>query len=339
LGTPGGRRAYVQGGPLQAAPLRKAGSARVRNDLVPDRSQMSTQAQQDRSEPQVHPLPKSGIVWIASFPKSGNTWARTFLHNLARIRSGEAGEQDINQMSRFSTWDLDKRIYAKYLGFEPDNEKHRKEIAAIRHRVHQHIADSADGLVFVKTHNAMLMDRGHSAINFAVTAGAVYVVRNPLDVAISYGHHMGKPVDIAIEMMAMPDMETDGSDRATYEVYGSWSRHVWSWTRTPHRAVLVMRYEDMLADPTRTFGGLARHLLLDPTPDQLREATELPSFERLQAQERERGFRERPEGSDGNFFREGRAGQWKEWLTQAQVDRIVRDHGEQMRRFGYLPLS
>jgi hypothetical protein len=54
---------------------------------------------------------------------------------------------------------------------------------------------------------------------------------------------------------------------------------------------------------------------------------------------REKGFRERPPNADQNFFREGRAGQWKEVLTRAQIDRVVRDHGEQMQRFGYWPLA
>jgi transposase len=42
----------------------------------------------------------------------------------------------------------------------------------------------------------------------------------------------------------------------------------------------------------------------------------------LQVQEKERGFRERPLYADQNFFREGRAGQWKSVLTSIQVDRI-----------------
>jgi hypothetical protein len=280
----------------------------------------------------------SGIVWIASYPKSGNTWARAFLHNLVKVRSGESDEQDINQMARFSTWELDKKRYAHHLGFEPDNSSHRSEIAATRHAVHREIADAVPGLVFIKTHNSLVMDRGHSTINFAATAGAIYVVRNPLDVAISYAHHSGGSVDDAVTRMAMTDAETNGNDRAVYEVHGSWSQHVWSWTRNPHRALHVMRYEDMLADPNKAFGALARHLLLNATPRQLKKAVERSSFARLQAQEREKGFRERPPTADQNFFREGRAGQWKEVLTPAQIDRIVRDHGEEMQRFGYLPL-
>lgn len=282
---------------------------------------------------------QSGIVWIASYPKSGNTWIRAFLHNLVRLRTGEDGEQDINEMARFSTWDLDKKRYAKFLGFEPDNAAHRSEIAATRHAVHRQIADSIDGLLFIKTHNCLVMDRGHSTINFDVTAGAVYVVRNPLDVAISYAHHSGVTIDDAIARMAVTDAETAGSDSAVYEVHGSWSQHVWSWTRNPHRALHVVRYEDLLVDPQQAFAAMARHLLLDSTRRRLAKAIELSSFARLQAQEREKGFRERPASADQNFFREGRAGQWKDVLTAAQIDRVVRDHGEEMRRFGYLPLD
>lgn len=280
---------------------------------------------------------RAGIVWIASFPKSGNTWARAFLHNLVRLQNGEPGEQDINEMARFSTWDLDKKRYARVLGYEPDNAVHRREIAATRHAVHQQIVDEREGLVFVKTHNALVMDRGHSTINFTVTAGAIYIVRNPLDIVISYAHHSGLSVDEAIEGMAAQDAESEGNDNSVYEVHGSWNQHVWSWTRNAHGALLVVRYEDMLADPRSTFAAMVRHLRLAPTRRQLARAIERSSFARLKAQELERGFRERPPRADQNFFREGRAGQWKEVLSPAQVERIVRVHGEQMQRFGYLP--
>jgi hypothetical protein len=282
---------------------------------------------------------ESGIVWIASYPKSGNTWVRAFLHGLIRLQNGERGEQDINEMSRFSTWDLDKQQYANFLGFMPDNATHRREIAATRHAVHRQMADSIQGLVLVKTHNCLVIDRGHSTVNFAVTAGALYVVRNPLDIAISYAHHAGAPIDEVIERMSQTDSETNGSDDAVYEVQGSWSQHVWSWTRNANRALHVVRYEDMLADPTGALAAIARHLLLNPNRRQLMKAINGASFARLQAQEKQNGFRERPPSADQSFFREGRAQQWKTVLTPAQVDRIVRDHGEQMQRFGYLPLD
>jgi hypothetical protein len=98
-----------------------------------------------------------------------------------------------------------------------------------------------------------------------------------------------------------------------------------------------MRYEDMLAEPQKTFGALARHLLFTPSESELADAIDRSSFERLREQEEKAGFKERPEKAE-RFFREGRAEQWKDVLTPAQVQRIVDAHGEQMRRFGYLPL-
>jgi hypothetical protein len=187
----------------------------------------------------------------------------------------------------------------------------------------------------VKTHHALVLDRGVPTINFAVTAGAIYIVRNPLDVAISFSHHMSASIDTAIEEMALDDLETAVGDKAVYEVYGSWSQHVDSWTRKSHRTIYVMRYENMLADPFRTFGGLARHLLMKPTDDQLRLAIERSSFEILKKQEEDAGFREKPERAE-RFFREGKSDQWKEGLTRRQVRRIVHDHHVQMERFGYL---
>ena len=113
-----------------------------------------------------------------------------------------------------------------------------------------------EGLIFVKTHQAIVVDRGHPTINFAVTAGAIYIVRNPLDVAISYAHHLGQPIDFAIDFLNLKNAETSVTAKQVYEVYGSWSQHVLSWTRKPHPAIYVMRYEDMLGEPAKNFRRL-----------------------------------------------------------------------------------
>ncbi|MBI2716244.1 MAG: sulfotransferase domain-containing protein [Rhizobiales bacterium] len=287
---------------------------------------------------QTDPQPKSGLVWLASYPKSGNTWTRAFLSNLASILEGDEQPLDVNSIGRFTVGENFTQFYKERLGFEPTgSDEHRRQIAALRHEVQQWIADQFEGLVFVKTHNALVIDRGHSIINFAVTSGAIYIVRNPLDVAISLSHHMNKTIDQAIETMGSPDVESQVNEKRVHEFWGSWSQHVMSWTRKPHHAIYGMRYEDMLSDPEKTFGKLADHLLLGPTRAQLRQAIERSSFANLKSQEEKQGFKEKPEHAE-RFFREGRAGQWKEVLTAAQVDRIVKDHGEQMKRFGYWPL-
>ncbi len=276
-------------------------------------------------------------MWLASYPKSGNTWTRAFLSNLANVLAGEDEALNINSINRFTIGENFQQFYEERLGFKP-TEEHRKEIAALRHDVQEWIADQFEGLVFVKTHNGLVNDHGRSIINFAVTSGAIYIVRNPLDVAISLAHHMGKTIDEAIETMARPDTETPINEKRVHEIWGSWTQHVESWTRKSHPAIYVMRYEDMLAEPEKIFGGLARHLRLDATPAQLALAIERSSFAKLRSQEEKEGFKEKSEKAE-RFFREGRAGQWKETLSPKQIERIVNDHGKQMTLFGYLPLA
>lgn len=278
--------------------------------------------------------PAAGILWLASYPKSGNTWTRVFLHNLFGLIEGDGAEHDINEINEYTTWDLAAKRYEVHLGKSVLNAS-RDEIAAARPRVQADIAAQTDGLALVKTHHALVLDRGHPTLNFAVTSGAVYLVRNPLDVAISFAHHMGTDIDAAIDQMGTEGLETEVTEKSVYEIYGSWSQHVQSWTAKPHRAICVMRYEDMLERPFESFARLSRHLLLRPTPEQLDEAIARSSFSRLKAQEEARGFREKPDSS-AQFFREGRSGQWREGLSRRQIRRIVQSHAPQMRRFGYL---
>ena len=279
---------------------------------------------------------QKGLIWLASYPKSGNTWTRTFLHNLLFFMRGEAdGEWDINKLNEFSTSSQSMARYEKLSGKAwPDIS--RREIAALRGKVQEETSENASGLAFVKTHNGLMLDRDYPTINFAVTTGAVYIIRNPLDVAISYSHHLSCSIDRAIEIMGTPHYETKGSERQVHEVMGSWSEHVESWAGKPHRAIHVMRYEDMLSNPQRVFGSLAKFLLLRPSENDLNKAIEASSFETLQKQEAEKGFREKPEKAE-KFFRSGKTDQWQEFLNKEQIKKIVSDHGMVMSIFDYIP--
>jgi len=288
------------------------------------------------SEAPVEKTGPTGILWIASYPKSGNTWTRALLNNLLKIiqDEDEGAPQNINRMNEYTIWDISAKPYEKIIG-QPPKDVDREEIAKARPQVQAMIAERTDGLAMVKTHHALVLDRGVPAINFEVTSGAIYIVRNPLDVAVSFANHLGSTVDVAIEQMGVRNLETGVSEQSVYEIYGSWSQHVESWTRKPHRAIYVMRYEDMLEQPMATFSGLARHLLLPATKEQLEVAIARSSFEELKKQEEAEGYKEKPDSAP-KFFRSGKAGEWRHELTPAQVTKIVRDHHEQMRRFGYL---
>jgi hypothetical protein len=274
------------------------------------------------------------IIWLASYPKSGNTWLRAFLHNLLR---NPAEGYDINQLDDFTLGESSYGWY-KLIDDRPLEAYSVAEVAAMRPKVHKRLTTLYPDSIFVKTHCAVMEDHGVPTVNFEATAGAIYVVRNPLDVAISYAHHLGTSVDIAIEFMAKSRSMSPASNNHVHELLGSWSEHVESWTAKPTRALHVVRYEDMLGKPQATFGAIVRFLGLKPPRERLERAINRSSFRVLQEQERRYGFKERGEHAE-RFFREGKAGQWRKLLTQEQIERIAQAHSEQMRRFGYYPVT
>ena len=272
------------------------------------------------------------IVWLASYPKSGNTWLRAFLHNL--LRNPEEA-YDINRIADFTLGDSDLRWYLGPIG-RPPGDWTREEVGRARAGVHAAMTGAFPDSVFVKTHNALVADRTGPMITLAETAAAIYLVRNPLDVAVSFADHLGKSLDETIDFMADPGAESLNTERAVYQIYRSWSEHVLSWTETPHPGLHVVRYEDMLTEPTGTFRAVARFLGLDPPRPRLERAIRRSSFRVLQEQERRHGFAERSPLA-AQFFREGKAGQWRRALTPEQADRVVASQRRQMERFGYLP--
>ena len=274
------------------------------------------------------------LIWIASYPKSGNTWVRVFVHNLLRELSGSAAPQDINRLHEHAGWEFGAKQFEAALG-KPIKETSHRELAEARPSAQSWLARSRPGPFLAKTHLCIGQEFDVPTINLDVTLAAVYVVRNPLDVAISFAHHLGETLDATIAKMALPNFTTQNREKHVYEVMGSWSQHVAGWIGLFSRPVHIMRYEDMLADPLRSFSKLARFLRLEPNENQLKSAIEKSSFAELKRQESERGFKEKPPSAE-KFFRAGRSGQWVEQLSPAQVQDIVRAHAPRMQRFGYL---
>src|SRR5471032_1030711 len=133
----------------------------------------------------VKELPMAGIVWLASYPKSGSTWLRAFLHNF--LRSPERA-YDINRLTDLTAGESMTHLYrAQDPAFDQNPSEQR--VRELRPLVHAAISRSSPDTVLVKTHNALVEEDGYPLISLGLTAGAIYVVRNPLDVAISFSHH------------------------------------------------------------------------------------------------------------------------------------------------------
>ena len=272
------------------------------------------------------------IVWIASYPKSGNTWVRAFLHNV--LRQPDA-PQDINALTELSTGESGATRYQRH-DPRPPGAWSIEDVQRMRPLVHRDIMAEAPGMVFCKTHNAMLAVRGVSLLTPEATAGAIYILRDPRDIAVSYSRHLGRSIDDTIAFMADTGAATGGTETKVFEMHSSWSAHVDFWTRRADPRLHVMRFEEMLASPEQAFAGLAAFLGETPAPERLARAIRFSAFDELRGQEQARGFSEQPAESAGPFFRAGRAGEWREVLSPAQRARIERDHAAMMTRLGYL---
>ena len=269
------------------------------------------------------------LVWLASYPKSGNTWVRAFLHNY--IANAQM-PHSINSLVEFSV----AECAAAFFG-APGEVLEPQAVQAKRPEVHEALTRLHDDLVFVKTHNANLSVHGTDLCTPGPTAGAIYIVRDPRDVALSYAAFTGKSVDEIIDFMGQEGAANASDGVQVFELLSSWSSHALSWVAAPRR--LLVRYEDLLAQPERGFGRIIRFLGTRdaaPEPERLKRAIAFSSFATLAGQEEREGY-QASGASGGKFFRAGRAGGWRKSLTPAQAAKIWTTHGAVMAKFGYTP--
>jgi hypothetical protein len=271
-----------------------------------------------------------GIYWLASYPKSGNTWLRAFLTN---YRNDGHAPADINTLD--GHWSATTRhSFEEYTGLESSALTPR-QINYYRPSVYERMAHENPDPLFFKVHDAYIRNsEGLPIFPSGVTSGVVYLVRNPLDVAVSYAHHQAKGIDDIVLEMGRDDALLRGGSQLPQTV-SSWSANVRTWTAQTHLPTHIVRYEDMLSRPCATFASILRFLGLNLDERRLDKAIAFSSFESLRNQETSCGFREKQPISP-SFFREGKAGTWRYTLSTTQVRRLVRDHREMMLQFEYL---
>lgn len=275
-----------------------------------------------------------GIFWLSSYPKSGNTWFRIVLANALNATSDPV---DLNKLNTGAI--ASARVWIdEALGFDSADFSHH-EIDQLRPLVYQWHGKGVAHRTYHKIHDAYtFLDNNASLIPSEGCLGALYFIRNPLDVAISFAHHSQCSIDKSIELMGNKKNAFCKNKHKQHEQLRqwllSWSDHVRSWT-TAEINVLVIRYEDMKQNTLATFTKAFEFLQLDPVQVNLIRALDNASIEKLQQQEKQFGFRERPSNVD-SFFRKGVVGDWRDTLTPKQVERIIYDHGEVMQQYGYL---
>ena len=276
-----------------------------------------------------------GAYWLASYPKSGNTWFRIFLQNLL---DDAASPADINRL-KIRTMPANRHWLDTALGFDTADLT-GAELVNVRPAAHEWEATQYEDFQYWTIHDAYSLTAGGMPLTGRTgILGAVYILRNPLDVCLSYANYTGLSIDKIIDMMIDPRTaiarDGDGLKLRVQQVLLSWSDHVQSWTEASNLRRLVIRYEDMVRSPTETFTEAARFLGLPDDSQRIAKAIQFSTFRSLQAQEKQRGYVDRPQAAPA-FFHRGRVAAWKDLLSEYQVRRLVDGLAEIMARFGYL---
>lgn len=233
---------------------------------------------------------RSDDVLLASYPRSGSTWLRFILFHYIGLVEDGGWDADFHK--------LDDKMVA--LG-RSDLRKPWPHDALPR---------------FVKTHQPYRM------LLFARVERALYLVRDPRDVMVSYFHYLRHRTEEPFKgtLSELVRDKSYGIDR--------WSDHVLSW-QTEYDALL--RYEALATDPVGAVAQALHSIHVTPDRARLAEAVERASANKVRRAQSERGISgERRFGPKFVFARSGEVGQWRGSMEEADaryIEERMRDNG------------
>lgn len=278
------------------------------------------------------------IVWLASYPKSGNTWFRMFLANYEK-NAGEPVLLDEIESTPIASSSVD---FEEQTGLTPF-ELYPDEVDSYRPDMYRALSEKIERKeenCYKKVHDAYTLNKeGKPLFPEDVSKCAVYFVRNPFDVCVSYANHGAKKIEKTFNLLLNEDASIAGSTNGQLrQKLLSWGNHVQSWKSQSEIPVHIVRYEDMLLSSVETFGSIVRFLGLEYEEERLKKAIYNSDFKQLQQMEKESGFKEKMQKSK-QFFWKGKVGNYHDFLSEEQIQYIVEYNYNTLKEFGYIDNS
>ena len=279
------------------------------------------------------------IIWIASYPKSGNTWVRMFLKSYFQ-KANEKFRLDTSNLDSFNSrvfpnQELLEHFKIDYFKFE--------QIAKNWENMQSYI-NLNNKTNYIKTHNSMCTVGPYKFTTPENTKGAIYLVRDPRDVLVSYSYHLGMSYEETFNILTSPMSFENPANRSSkginYKIslIGTWANHYNSWKTYKSSEILTIKYEEMLSNPYETFFKILEYLnKIDNTEinnEKLEKAISQTNFKELQNIEKLQGFSEKGKGE--LFFREGKTGVWKNNVDNEIIKKIEKVFKDEMTELGYL---
>ncbi|XP_055957181.1 sulfotransferase 1B1-like [Patella vulgata] len=237
-------------------------------------------------------------VIICAYPKAGTHWI-----------------WEVSQMLKGQTTEYHKHIKEQHM-FESTN------------------IDSFDAEPSPRVLNSHLWPRHLPKQMFEKKTKIIYLIRNPKDTVVSlffqynaleksFGYH-GNLSDFI-------DLNVNKGFH-----YGLWYEYVLEWEKflkTTENPFYQLSYEDMQQNPLHHVKGLAKFLETDVSGELCEEIVDACSFNKLKnANDEVKEDFIKPYFKEGtSFYRKGKVGDWKNWLTVAESENIDRMTAERMK--------
>lgn len=278
------------------------------------------------------------IVWLASYPKSGNTFLRSLLSSYFFSEDGMFHFELLKNIQQYPNTELFEN-----LGIDIND----KFEVAKNYIKTQEIINRKGKLQFWKTHSSFCkMFNQFNFSNLNNSLGAIYLIRDPRNVATSFANHNSKTIEETVNLM-MNDLAT-GNEINEIEVYmGSWAFNYNSWKifKSSNRYLLI-KYEDLISNTKQTFINIIKFIneisgLKDEiNKKKINKIVETTKFDVMQKLEVKHGFKEAKinenNGKKVNFFNLGPKNDWKKLLRTKHSKNIELKFKIEMKELGYL---
>tara|TARA_A100001015_G_scaffold290630_1_gene363903 strand:- start:391 stop:1242 length:852 start_codon:yes stop_codon:yes gene_type:complete len=281
------------------------------------------------------------IVWIASYPKSGNTWVRALISHYFFSKDKKFSFDLLKHIPNFNVGDfISEKTPLK------SNEDIIKNWLPAQRFINQKFKRN---LLF-KTHNACIKIDENEFTNKEVTAGCIYIVRDPRNVITSYKNFEKQ----TYENIAKNMFDNKGyllSNESTLKRFGikgieiisSWCENYNSWVHNKHRIpVCLIKYENLSSNPFNEFRKIFEFLkeinkekITQIDEERLRNTITETSFENLRFLEKKNGFSEK-QNRNVSFFNQGKENNWRKVLPEKLLLKINKRFSREMRELGYL---
>ena len=280
------------------------------------------------------------IVWLASYPKSGNTLVRSMLSGYLFSKDGKFNFDLLKNIRKFPDFGVFKN-----LGIDITNENEVvKNYINVQNEINKRDGNSVR---FLKTHSALNDINGYRFTDLKNTLGAVYIVRDPRKVVVSYANHsqisLNESLDRLIELRTLGG-QNDNQNKSVTHV-GSWSSNYLSWKEFEKvKKYLLIKYEDLISDPEKYFLLILEfiHKLSNTKFEvdkvKLKNVIETTTFKYLQNLEKKNSFPEAIKDINGNFvtfFKYGKKNTGKD-LPKEINQKIEKVLNLEMKELGYL---